>query len=804
MAYFNNQEDEEENSQGMNQQDQAPTGTGSAPVQLGSQSGSLGGAGNGNVQKAPAAPKPAPSSGSAPGFQNYAKANVGIAQGRLNNAAAKNVTNQGQQAKTAIGQATTGFGQRVDAGSLANRETAVQDVSNITGAARQTTAAPKPLQATSQPQQPTNGLAVEPTQGNVPVAPKGEQAPSALTDEQTNRFSDVINAQYKGPESLRQAGLYQLASGKVGTAQNTLNQTKTTGGREEMLKNMYSQRGDYTTGLNKLDSALLNASKQGVQNLQNAATEQGNVEKQLDRAQIDSAIKAQNRTNELQDIKNEAMGVFSQGKKDEEAATEKRLNDMLVTPVKDASGKDIMKPDGTPMTQWDQLPESFRDIIRNKTANNKSMLDTEVGKVKAGVDYDSLAPSLSKAKNLLAREQARLQQADRAGYAFGSNTSTITDAEREVVKAKAQKNYDKALAAYNSINTQKSGLDQQIAALTQKYNPNATVFNDFEAGVLGVNSGEGLYNLGENAIKSGVAERDRLVSRDEQTRQAVLAQLAGLDKSNRLDTNLRYADADKAGTQSILDSLDTEGTRGNLNAAEKGFEDTAKGTTITGEGKKKVSRGNAFGTTTKTYKASMKGNAGDFLKKAGYNFDDADENANVGGQKELLNAALQASSGASAGEGSTYQDAIKSAMTAGVTGPVGGLDTAQRGLESVGLDGLSNIIQDGRNVAGNASEQYARMATMGGADLAKSMGLGDFAGGIGSAIGGIDTGAMAAMGNQVAKQKAAEDLKKKYSSFLGNQGFNNRINVENNATTDLRSNSLQQLLASLDKTNTQS
>src|SRR5690606_36333023 len=97
-------------------------------------------------------------------------------------------------------------------------------------------------------------------------------------------------------------------------------------------------------------------------------------------------------------------------------------------------------------------------------------------------------------------------------------------------------------------------------------------FNSLEAATLGLSSGEGLYNLGANAIKSGVAEKDRLISKDEQARQAALAQLAGLDLSNQLSTNLLYDNAERAGTQTALDALDLEGTRKAINEAEQNFQ----------------------------------------------------------------------------------------------------------------------------------------------------------------------------------------------------------------------------------------
>ena len=202
----------------------------------------------------------------------------------------------------------------MDAGSLANRQQAVQDVSDITGAARQTTAAP----AQAQTQQTT--------EGETATTPAPANQYGQLGQDQVSRFQEVINAKYQGPESLRQAGLYELASDKVNKAQNTINQSKTATGREEMLRNLFAQRGDYTQGLNKLDAGLLNASKEGVSALNQAAQAQGNIGQQLDQAQINSANAAQNRASEIKDIQEQARQAFSTGKAAEEAATEERLS----------------------------------------------------------------------------------------------------------------------------------------------------------------------------------------------------------------------------------------------------------------------------------------------------------------------------------------------------------------------------------------------------------------------------------------------------------------------------------------------
>lgn len=844
MAYYNNNQNQaaEDSSLGMNKKEEDKNGT--APVQLTSASANGVNAGptaaplNGNPVGQNNSPKAA-SSGMGGGFQSYQKANQGVATDRLNAAANKNLANQGQAARTGISQATEQFGKKADAGTLANRYQAVSDVANTVNSARNISAPvapPAPIVpklvatgSTDQVPQPAvnNALPAVATQPVPAVA-----NPLAAV-EGADRFRDVINAKYQGPESLRQAGLYQLASGKVGAAQNAINQSKTATGREEMLRSIYEKRGDYTRGLNKLDSSILNSSQSGVQALQNTAQAQGNLANDLTKAQLASSNLAQNRTSEIKGIQEEARKVFSEGKTAEEAATEKRLDDIVSTPVKDANGNVVMKADGTPMTQWDQLPEYYRDIIRNKTKTNAATLATETAKIK-GDTYDGLAAQTAKAKAALDKAKNLNDGASMYGQQLsldgtggaGKVNNAKTPAEIAAYQANAKKTYEDSLAAYNGLNSQKAVTDKQLAELNQRYNPDAVNFNEFEAATLGVNAGEGLYNLGADAIKSGVSDKTRLISKDEQARQAVLAQLAGLDNSNRLDTNLRYDNADKAGTQSILDSLDLQGTRDNINNAEQNFEDTANKTNIKGEGKKKVSRGNAWGKKTSTYKATAKGNAGDFLENSGYDFDSADENADVDYSKNLLNQALQTANvdndgidygtgmrkleggakGAAAGSVGGLWGALIGGAVGGIAGGNSSIDPYQsvtdtftemdRYIPGIGLGAVGKGITDLRGGIRDISDST-------GGQVADAIGLGGLNKDIGGMVSGIDVGAMKKFGSAIAQQKAQEDLKNKYAQFLDNQGFDNRINVESNEQTQSRMNALQSLLANLDKTNTQ-
>lgn len=446
MAYYDNvDENEEENpAQGMNKPQQNQS---EAPIQRSSQpsTGSTGASSVPNQQAAPRSTQAA-SSGASPGFQNYAKANQGNAQSKLNETVTKNVSNMGQSATKSIDNASEQFSQRADQGALggaANRSTVLADAQGAVTAARN-------AGAVEQPQQ--------------------------------DRFKEAINARYAGPESIRQTEAYNSAAEKAKTAQTAIDNSKTASGREDLLRQVFQGSGEYGAGLNKLDSALLNASQQGVQNLQNAAQAQGNVGQKLDQAQVGSVNLAQNLANEVRGIRDQVRTDFTSQQEAERAATEGRLDNV--------------------QQNWDALPDYFKALLSN---NGQSKLTQE------------------------------------------------------------------------------------------------------EADYLGVRSGQGLYNTGAGVIIPGQFNRDEQITKDEYTRQAALAQLAGLDLSNELSTTQRYVDEDLAGTKTIQDSLNLAEVQRQMAEAEKNFYTGAKGTNIT-------ARGNKDGQVE--YRNT---NVADALAKMGYN-----------------------------------------------------------------------------------------------------------------------------------------------------------------------------------------
>lgn len=406
--------------------------------------------------------------------------------GRVSQAATQRVQNVASQAQQGVKKAQETFGTQMKAGSgalFANNQKeedvkskAQADAARILGTAIGTTyQVPQTAPVAAEGQAPAQ-----------PVQPPQQYFSSKDMED----YSNILNAQYQGPQSLQQAGLYEQAARRAQVAQQALQQTQSAAGREQLLRDVYGKNREYTRGQSKLDALLLNASRPAVQNLQQQAQQIGNIQQQLQEAQNLSANEAAQRAAVIQGIASGARQNFVDARTAEEDAVEKRLSKTV--------------------ENWNKLPEYFKELIKNK----------EKG----------------------------------------------------------------------SLN-----LSQQ------------------ESDILGLKSGEGFYNLGaEDLIKTNAAEKNRLITKNELSKQLALQQLANLDKSKQLQKDLLYSDLSKAGTQTAADAINKEALRNTIAEEEKRFEEFAKKTNLSGQGSKKDK------SSGDVYKSIASANLGDVLKDLGY------------------------------------------------------------------------------------------------------------------------------------------------------------------------------------------
>jgi hypothetical protein len=476
------------------------------------------------------------------------------------------------------------------------------------------------------------GESAAPTQ---PQAPAQTETQQYISPEDQQRFADIINAQYQGPQSLQEAGLYEQAARKAQTAERAVNLSRTAAGREQLLKDIFSRGRDYSRGASKLDALLLNASEQGVGQVQQAAKEAGDVRQVLQQAQNLSANEATNRAKAIQDIASGARTAFTEGRTAEEQATEKRIDDMIKTPVveKDAQGNVVLDESGQPkklqkldaegkpmvdaegkpvyMTEWDRLPEYFRNVLRTSPETNKKMQEEGIKKLEestglSGKRFDELPGQISQIQKKIAQLQRDIPEGSRIpGSASQRQQSNMRNQINQL--SQSLKNLQGEYASYKDFGTQLQDL--------RKMDMKQLRLSPEEMATLGIGSGEGLYNLGQDLIGNVEARRENLITKDELSRQLALAQLAGLDRSSQLGKVLQYTDLEKAGTQDLMSSLDKKAIRESLNKAEKDFREYAGGKTVTGQGMKKDK------VTGDKYRVSAQTNLKDALKKLGYDFE---------------------------------------------------------------------------------------------------------------------------------------------------------------------------------------
>lgn len=640
-----------------------------------------------------------------------------------------------------------------------------------------------------------------------------------FTPEQTQRFADIINAQYQGPQSLQQAGLYDPAAQKARAAQQAGQLTQTALGREQLLRDVFGRQRDYGRGVSKLDALLLNASQQGVQQLQEQAQPALQAQQALQAAQNLSANEAAQRKAAIEQIRSGARGELVGARTQEEQAVEKRIDDLTKTPavdeqgnkipLLDSTGKQVVDAGGNPVfqTEWDRLPEYFRQSLANKATQTKTIqqealagLQTQFKpQIEAETQLSSQRNNLNKQLENIRTQIMKLGTPGLTGDS--SRNESVYQAKRDELSQRASqiseqlKTVDSQLAGVKS--TPEYQQYQKQLAQANAINANQWTLSPEEAAILGIQAGEGLYNIRPEDIQTAKAERERLITKDELSRQLALAQLAGTDISRELQKDLLYTDLEKAGTQDLTSSLDVDAFRRLLNEAQEGFKESAEGTTLTGYGKKTVSRGNISGTKKKTYYAQQQGNAADMLRQAGYDVSklEPSEARSLLSNKDLLNRYLGATSTSRDEEGSNLDQVARDyAMQAALasnpaTAPLAALkstDTVQGLLEELGLGGVSESISDVRNIAASPFRGIG--------DVAGNNVVGDIFQGIGGAIGGIDAGEMRSHGTGKAKQIAIRDLQKKYEDYLKSQGFENRANIVDTETTRARSQALQDLL----------
>lgn len=826
MAYLNNNQNQNQqnNELGMNNPQQTPTSgqpQQEQPQQMQSAAPSAPSPQAAPQAQQPAAPQvKAPSSGMS-SFQQYQKANQGTAQNRLGQAVQSNLQKNANQAQGALQRGQTNFQQLMEQGTLANRQNAVADVTKATTQARNIytgdlaadkaaqqstlqTAQERATQIDQQKATETQAIAQE----RATLAQQGQAEYQKQLAAAQKKYADAALANQNTPYDTQEA-IY----GNGNTMQKARNAEAAAKKEYEALKKAGS-----VSGFGKEQEAALAQREQqlGFSDFQKAqATDQAAAaQKMLDELntrQFTTGVDADMQKRFADIINARYSGPQSlreTGAYDETLSRVNKAQD-LATMAKTAGGREDLLAQlyGRPGTEYTRGMSRLDAALLNTNKDAMQGIQTEAQKL--GGTRDALARA--NVDTQLSAQNRSKEIADIRGQA-----RTEFSKQQEAEKALTEGRLDEAIASGNEF---AQYFKDQLSGKT-----GTTQLNPYEAALLGVSSGEGLYNLGGDAVKMAQLERGKMISKDEFARQQALANLAKMDQSNELKQELKYTDESLAGTQSAADALDTEGTRAALNDAETSFREQADAANISGYGKGKASKGNWMGKKTRTAETTIRNNVADMLTAAGYDMNSevgqqaaksilSDEQATakfltgsnrqneVSQDDTLMGTAQGAAAGASLGSaGGPVGSAIGAGVGAMAGGYVGGgtidqLQAQEELYRSLGLSPVADVMRGGRELGQGAFD-----ATYGKA--LNAVGLGSLGSNISSTIGGINTGALAKAAKAKANTAAKKDLLKNYKNYLSGAGFSNRLGVSatDKAAVD-RLGGLQQLLSKLDKTN---
>jgi hypothetical protein len=158
------------------------------------------------------------------------------------------------------------------------------------------------------------------------------------TSEQDKRLQSILDAQYKGPETLRELGTYQGTQRKTLDAQRLVDQLESgPQDRQELLKTTLERPGSrYTQGAKKLDELLFSqGDPQKI--LSERRKNIGNVTSDLSQAEVQARQEAADRMNEILGIRSDARTALT----DVSQQRQKEVEDYLTSQL--GAGQDLAR-----------------------------------------------------------------------------------------------------------------------------------------------------------------------------------------------------------------------------------------------------------------------------------------------------------------------------------------------------------------------------------------------------------------------------------------------------------------------------
>ena len=805
--------------------------------------------------------KPAPSSGSFTNLQQYVQKNQPGAD-KLSGAVQQNLQTAAERAKKDIAQTQQKFGTELESGSLQGRDTAVQEALKVAQRAAGGIQTPVSIEdRTAKYKQPIETLqaGIATTQKQLDDAKKSQESfqqyQSGLAEANkladysknyANWMSKVGQDRNKTDNTSYQGELLSKELGKdnlfLHNASEDILRSQYGGKREALVADIQRDPSAFLSALmsragrtgDPVNDAIAEASRlskvkpntsgaiiqdaQVMPKYRDMAAEVSSLQKNLGRSQQD--VELYQGLSKLTPEQANIPEILKQAANFEGDVSEERFKEILNAAY--GGPRNLYDIQG-----YDKALSNTREAERrlgmvSDRGIQQDLLDTTFKG--QGRDYTSGLRGLDQ---LLLGTPERLQQLQQTKKGIGSVQDVMSQAENLARLTSSERSdlidqiKQQSRGQVQNVASARAGqVDERLANVVQNWDKLPQYFrdaigkgqgnvglSDVEAAILGVNTGEGLYNTVKdvginNLIQANKAEKEQLVSKSEQSQLAELQRLAQMGQDygvqgSGLDYKSAYQDAERAGTQTAFDAINTQKLREYLNEAENKFRDTAGKTTIAGTGVGASEYKDWKGKTKLKYeRANISANMKDVLSKAGYDFNAVQEAADKGNPESK--AILEAAAGLARGEGSDSLKEIPEETMAAIYGMYGPI------LGQKYLGDLGKVAEAPIKAVGKISDKVSEIdKNLGGIGNLFTMGGLNFATG---ALGGL-TGSSKAKAvdtaYQYALQNAQKDLAKNTQAQLQNVGFTNRFDVNaDNEAARARRLQLAQTLAQLDPTNT--
>lgn len=238
----------------------------------------------------PTAPKPVGRSGSWTNLDTYLNANKDNAE-TMGNTLASNISNTGSAVRTGLQNTQSDYNTLVDKGTLKNLDTAKADSDSIVRQAR--------------------------------TANQEAQ----VNDDQVNRFKDISNATYAGPNSLDASQYYSDTQSKLSKAKDYQNNAQSDEGRFNLLQEMFN-RPSYSQGQKSFDNLLIQGNQQAKTNIKGAADSLSDLQSSWDQANTDAATVAAQRLAATNDARQFAQNSLSTNRNERSNEVDTSLADI--------------------------------------------------------------------------------------------------------------------------------------------------------------------------------------------------------------------------------------------------------------------------------------------------------------------------------------------------------------------------------------------------------------------------------------------------------------------------------------------